>query len=803
MFLVELVVVVITQLRAEQLLVLVADNDRTAFVGKGENLLVGKELSCILQSFIVVAESANDHTLQSFHLLGSNGKVSHDKVREVVFCQFIEQLVLVNRVSLVSNDEREVNIPFRSELTCFYRIAVAHHHTSSCPDVADVKLSSMQFPSLLNAVYNHSGEVTHFTLRVFVDHRLHVVDTSLGISLVEFRHTVEEDKLVAVSSKRESLLGYLDISLHLSEAVSLKGIVGACIERILDMNAKLSVLYEIRVGEKSRPLAVGESVFKFCYIRGSHIRLMHSTIEQEQVIVRLVHVFIVSIFVSQSSQRLFAQRQIVEFILKDNAGVEQSVHNRFVTFCDLFLRERNLCQIILPFVRVVLCTVSHILDRILHCRHISKRVAHLVGHLVNALSLCDDSFVDTLPVVHILSLSPKFLESRLTLVNSHLVIEIPECILLISIIVLRIIISVIVVETRITAVFSNFLLRFSFRLSIAFRLFLLLQSLDNAVDGSVAFLFRHLGKRLQRVLQVYRLGIRYEFIKNLRSFRQLFVVLTILVEQSDSLPIAALCIAIVLFSPIDIAQSKQQYTLLNAISCRLGITLFVGINSLNGILLRHVDISDSIVNLVEILLVVVVSRHTLQFTHHLFPLTARHNLSHGDTGVKFQLVGRVLPDNPLICLVSLKPVAEHRLQLSHDIPFACPLLPSTFMADNLTQIRHRLGISPGFDIIVGISIIPVFHCPPVHGVAAHLVHHVLSIIKPVLLSITSCEPSPCLAVDSRLSGIQPAHICESRGSLVEVTLHKLRASHQEPRLPEKRVVFLTVKPFDILSRLLS
>ena len=398
---------------------------------------------------------------------------------------------------MVSNDKREVNIPFRSELARLYRIAVAHHHTSSCPDIADVKLSAMQFPSLLNTVYNHSGEVAHFALRIFVDHRLHVVNTSLGVALVEFRHTVEEDKLVAVSSKRESLLGYLDISFHLSNAVSLKGIVCACIKRILDMNAKFSVLYEIRVGEKSRPLAVGESVFKFCYIRGCHIRLMHAAIEQEQVIVSLVHVLIVSIFVSQSSQGFFAQRQIVEFILKDNSRVEQSVHNRFVALRDLFLRERNLCKIILPFVRVVLCTVSHILYRVLHSRHIGKRIAHLVSHLVDALSLSDNRLVYTLPIVYILPLSPEFLESRLTLVNSHLVIEIPECILLISIVVLRIIIPVIVVKTGITAVFCNFLLCFSFRLCISFRLFLFLQRLDNAVDGSVAFLFRHFGKRLQ------------------------------------------------------------------------------------------------------------------------------------------------------------------------------------------------------------------------------------------------------------------------------------------------------------------
>ena len=104
------------------------------------------------------------------------------------------------------------------------------------------------------------------------------------------------------------------------------------------------------------------------------------------------------------------------------------------------------------------------------------------------------------------------------------------------------------------------------------------------------------------------------------------------------------------------------------------------------------------------------------------------------------------------------------------------------------------------DIIVGKGIVPLLAGPPVDAVAAHLADDILGIVNPVLLDIALGQPSSRLAVDGRLCGIEAAHIGEGRGSLVERTLMKLRASHQHPCFPEEGVVFLPVEPFDVFLR---
>ena len=51
-----------------------------AFTGQTQNVLVGVQLSCILQGFVVALESADNHSFQSLHLFCRNLKVSHEEV---------------------------------------------------------------------------------------------------------------------------------------------------------------------------------------------------------------------------------------------------------------------------------------------------------------------------------------------------------------------------------------------------------------------------------------------------------------------------------------------------------------------------------------------------------------------------------------------------------------------------------------------------------------------------------------------------------------------------------------------------
>ena len=226
MLLVELVVVVVAVLRAEEFPVGVADDDVAAFARELLDVPVRVQLTGILQCLVVVSESAYNHALQSFDFLRRYGEIPHDEIGEIKLGEFVEQLVLVfERVGVVSHDEREIRVSLRRELACLYRVAVAHHHRASCPDVADVELAAVQFPARFNSVDNHSCEVAHGAFGVFVHHGLHILHASLHVARVEARHTVEEYELVAVCTQREPFLRNLRITLHLPQTVSLESVV--------------------------------------------------------------------------------------------------------------------------------------------------------------------------------------------------------------------------------------------------------------------------------------------------------------------------------------------------------------------------------------------------------------------------------------------------------------------------------------------------------------------------------------------------------------------------------------------------
>ena len=95
--------------------------------------------------------------------------------------------------------------------------------------------------------------------------------------------------------------------------------------------------------------------------------------------------------------------------------------------------------------------------------------------------------------------------------------------------------------------------RLLFSLSVTFFLFLFLQCFNHAVDGRITVIFTHLGQCLQRVLQMDSLGMWYQFVENLRTIGQLLIVITILIEQTNSLAIATTSITKVLTRPVEVA----------------------------------------------------------------------------------------------------------------------------------------------------------------------------------------------------------------------------------------------------------
>ena len=264
---------------------------------------------------------------------------------------------------------------------------------------------------------------------------------------------------------------------------------------------------------------------------------------------------------------------------------------------------------------------------------------------------------------------------------------------------------------------------------------------------------------------------------------QLRIILSVLIEQADCFAIAALGISISSGFPIQIAQTQQEYTLLNTVSGSLPVAFFVGIDGTQGIFLGQVDVADGIIYLVLIFLVLIRCRHALEPADHLPAVARSQDLGDGDAGIKLQFVGRIEPDDVAESLISLLLVADGSLQLSHQIPLAGFLLVSHLMAYHLPEIGNRLPGIPRVDIVIGEGIIPFLLGTPVDGIALDVSDHIFCIVGPSLLDIAFGKPGARLAVDGRLGGVKAAHIGEGGSSPLEIPLLELRTAHQHPRFP--------------------
>ena len=149
----------------------------------------------------------------------------------------------------------------------------------------------------------------------------------------------------------------------------------------------------------------------------------------------IIHILIVVVVVSQSAEGLLRQSEIVELILENDPAVVQTVLKDLVAGAYLLLCERYLGEVIFPLVRVVLCTVHTLVERVLQGLGLCYGVALLAGELlvllaVDVADIADDGLVCPLPVVGVLAFTPQPLECRLSLIHRHGVIEVPRSVLL-------------------------------------------------------------------------------------------------------------------------------------------------------------------------------------------------------------------------------------------------------------------------------------------------------------------------------------------------------------------------------------
>ena len=97
--------------------------------------------------------------------------------------------------------------------------------------------------------------------------------------------------------------------------------------------------------------------FQLVEIAVGYLWLQLPLVEQPQVIEHIIHVLKVRILISQPAQLFFTQMQVIEFILEDDTTMIEGILDDHVTFFHLLFGERNLRQVIFPFMWIVLYTV--------------------------------------------------------------------------------------------------------------------------------------------------------------------------------------------------------------------------------------------------------------------------------------------------------------------------------------------------------------------------------------------------------------------------------------------------------------
>ena len=426
---VEVLVVLVGEGGADELQVGVADDDAVGLSYLLHHARRVVELACILVRLVEASESAELHLVQTFYLADFYVEVAHDEMGEIELRHLEQQFVLVDGVGMIDQQELEVCYAVGGELACLYAIAVVEYGRPSGPHVFQVEFCSSQPFAGIHTVDNHARHLADATLREFLHDRLHVGYTPVGIAVVEFAQTADEQELVAVSSQGESCFRYANVAAHFAVAVFLERFVGSRIKRVFYVYAKLRVFLEVGVVEDGCPLAFGIFLFQQTDIVVGGGWFSLARIEQEQVVVHIVHLLVVGIVVGKPAQVLLAQGEVVQLVFEDDTRMVQAVFQYLVAGCHLVFRERNLCQVVFAFVRVVHGTVCRLCQGVLLGFHRCYRVAlcfRQLRHLTIRARFAHHRLVHALPVVGILALAPLAFEGGFTLTHRHRVIEIPQ-----------------------------------------------------------------------------------------------------------------------------------------------------------------------------------------------------------------------------------------------------------------------------------------------------------------------------------------------------------------------------------------
>ena len=243
----------------------------------------------------------------------------------------------------------------------------------------------------------------------------------------------------------------------------------------------------------------------------------------------------------------------------------------------------------------------------------------------------------------------------------------------------------------------------------------------------------------------------------------------------------------------------MAYGLVHAVArTLLGGQLVVGDGS-RGVIAAQVQVADGVVNLVEIVLVTVVTRHVAQRAHLALDVVA---VVHGtllDAGVKLGAVTRTVAAagflkgaiGHLLVARLLVELAQEELQ-TH-------LLGALGGLHGLAKVRHRLGILLLLDVVVGKGQVGQAADALVLDVlGVNVCQHVVGLGGPSHGAVTQRFPHLGLLHQGGLP-LEVARDVTERGSgIQEVAFHIFRLGQQVPAVVHEGVVLLALHPLAVL-----
>ena len=199
--------------------------------------------------------------------------------------------------------------------------------------------------------------------------------------------------------------------------------------------------------------------------------------------------------------------------------------------------------------------------------------------------------------------------------------------------------------------------------------------------------------------------------------------------------------------------------------------------------------------MVEIFLVVLVARHTAEFGNHLFALSAAfgHRFGLADAGIEGQLEGRTHADALSVGFVGGFPVAELLVDLPKEELHAGTLKFSLGIACRALQIGKGIGEALLAEQEVGLGGIGAARCLFANGVATHFLKGVFSIVEPSGLRVATGKPLTGFCHHIGFGGVEASDVGEGGGRFEKFALFELCFTHQQPRVLEEGVEFLTRK----------